>query len=187
MIDQACCVYLRQASEEDAEIVAGWRSEESVRRYQPLHVLPLNALRTLLQVRSANVISPTAEGEFQWIVETSNGLAGWISLTTISREHGIATIGYTIGEAFRGQGYATAAVRALLPIAFDPAHLDLARLEAVAAVGNIASRKVLERTGFRYEGIARAYLIINGERVDHARYALLRAETIWRQCTGAHE
>jgi RimJ/RimL family protein N-acetyltransferase len=157
-------------------MVARWRSEPSARRYQPLRVLSPEDLRKQLQARGENEISPNAEGEFQWIVESPDGDVGWINLTMVSREHSIATIGYAIGEDFRDKGYATSAIRKLQRIAFAKDGLDLDRLEAVAAVENVASRKVLERAGFRLEGIARGYLIVNGERLDHARYGLLRAD-----------
>lgn len=85
---------------------------------------------------------------------------------------------YTIGEAHRRQGCATAAVRLVVALAFDPAGPDLARLEAVAAVGNRGSQRVLERAGFTREGRARGLLIIGGRRVDHYRYELLRDDTM---------
>jgi RimJ/RimL family protein N-acetyltransferase len=163
-------------SAEDADLVANWRAEETARQYQPLRVIPIDELRKQLANRGANEISPAAEGEFQWIVETADGDAGWINLTMVSREHSIATIGYTIGERFRGRGYATAAIKALQRIAFARDALDIDRLEAVAATENIASRRALERAGFRLEGIARGYLVVNGERLDHARYGLLRQD-----------
>ena len=104
---------------------------------------------------------------------------GWISLRDVNREHQLGAVGYTIGERFRGRGFATAAVRALLPFAFEDS--DLERVEAIAAVANTASRRVLERADFRCEGIARALLAIDGVRVDHARYALLRSD--WRDAS----
>jgi RimJ/RimL family protein N-acetyltransferase len=167
---------LRRVHVDDAETIAKWRAEPSARQYQPLRELPLDELRSQSATRGSNEISPAAEGEFQWIVETPDGDAGWISLTMVSREHSIATIGYTIGEQFRGKRYATAAIRALEEIAFAKDGFDLDRLDAVAAIENVASRRALERAGFRFEGIARGYLIVNGERVDHARYGLLRSD-----------
>jgi ribosomal-protein-alanine N-acetyltransferase len=41
---------------------------------------------------------------------------------------------------------------------------------------NIASRRLLERCGFKYEGVAQAYLQIGGEWRDHVLYAALRAD-----------
>ncbi len=131
--------------------------------------------------RAASPLDPTCTTDVQWIVETDEGPVGWVTVELTSREHGIGALGYTIGERFRRRGYATAAVRAVFPLVFVPTALDLWRLEAVAAVDNAASRGVLERTGFGYEGIARALLVIDGVRVDHARYALLRPE--WERST----
>ena len=176
MANPTGAVQLRPVHSDDAEMIARWRAEPSARQYQPLRELPLDELRKQLKLRGSNEISPTAEGEFQWIVETQDGDVGWINLTMVSREHSIATIGYTIGEQFRDKGYATAAIKALQRLAFAKEGLDLARLEAVAAVENVASRKALERAGFRLEGVARAYLIVNSERLDHARYGLLRTD-----------
>jgi ribosomal-protein-alanine N-acetyltransferase len=164
--------------------VLAWRAEPSALRYQPLRQLSADALRERLTARAASPLDPICATDVQWIVETTEGPVGWMTVEVTSREHGIGTLGYTIGERFRRRGLATAAVRAVFPLVFAPTMLDLYRLEAVAAVANTASRRVLERTGLRYEGTARAYLVIDGVRVDHARYALLRPE--WER-TGANQ
>jgi RimJ/RimL family protein N-acetyltransferase len=167
-------VSLRRARPDDAELVLAWREEPSARRYQPLRHVSLAHLRDLLAERGGRPIGPELTGEVQWLIETPDGPVGWVTLTIESREHAIGSVGYTVGERFRGRGYAAAGLRALLPLAFDPTAADLWRLQAVAAVANLASRRVLARCGFTFEGIARAYLVIGGVRVDHARYALLR-------------
>ena len=169
-------VSLRRATPADAALIQAWRAEPSAARHQPLLPLTLAELRNRLAERAARPLDPRLDGEVQWVVEAAGRPVGWITLTVTSREHAVGTVGYTIGAAHRGRGHATAGLRALLPLAFGPAHADLWRLEAVAAVDNAASRRVLERVGFRGEGIARAYLAIGGRRVDHARYALLRPD-----------
>lgn len=169
-------VTLRRAVAADADLLAAWRAEPSVGRYQPLRPRPVAELWAGLAEQAERTVDPRLAGDVQWIVETGDGPVGWLSLKDISREHGYGAVGYTIGERHRGRGYATAAVRALLPLALSPAGADLWRLEAIAAVANVASCRVLERAGFRCEGIARALLVIAGERVDHARYGLLRPE-----------
>lgn len=169
-------VSLRRVTPDDADQVARWRAEPSVRRYQPLGQRSLTELHDMLRMRGVEPVRPHAFGEFQWIVETADGDAGWVTVSIISPEHRTASLGYSITERLRGRGYATAAVRAVFPLVFRQDKLDLYRLEAVAAVDNIASRRVLTRCGFHCEGIARAYLIIGGVRADHARYALLRPD-----------
>lgn len=99
-------------------------------------------------------------------------LMGAVTLSNIRR--GVAetgTLGYWIGRPFAGQGAATAAVRALARHAFDD--LRLHRLEASCLPVNTPSRRVLEKSGFRKEGEARAYLKINGEWADHLLFGLL--------------
>jgi [ribosomal protein S5]-alanine N-acetyltransferase len=68
----------------------------------------------------------------------------------------------------------TAAVYALIPFAFGP--LRLHRLEAACIPSNVASIRLLEKTGFVREGVARQYLCINGLWQDHLLYALLSGD-----------
>jgi ribosomal-protein-alanine N-acetyltransferase len=85
-----------------------------------------------------------------------------------------STLGYWVGAKFAGQGYMTHAVKALVPFIFRT--LGLHRIEAACLTGNLASQKLLTRTGFREEGLARRYLLINGEWADHLLFALLKEE-----------
>ena len=74
----------------------------------------------------------------------------------------------------------TAAVRALIPAAFDV--LRLHRVEAACIPTNLASVRLLEKTGFRREGYARSYLCINGTWQDHLLYARLQSDP--KDCDG---
>ena len=85
----------------------------------------------------------------------------------------MASLGYWAGEMYAGQGYITAAVRAVVRYAFED--LELHRVEAACQPDNIASRRVLEKAGFEHEGMARAYLKINGAWRDHLLFATVNA------------
>jgi ribosomal-protein-alanine N-acetyltransferase len=105
--------------------------------------------------------------------DSDGALVGGLTLANVRR--GVAqagSIGYWIGARFARQGYTTAAVRALIPYAFDT--LRLHRLEAACIPNNVASIGLLEKAGFRREGYAREYLCINGVWADHLLYARLR-------------
>jgi len=136
----------------------------------------IEELRARLAERAAPAVDPDLAGTVQWMIEAGGEPVGWVRLTVTDRENGLGDVGYTVGERFRGRGYASAGLRAAVAAAFAPTGADLDRLEAVAAVGNGASRRVLEKAGFRVEGIARGLLAIGGVRVDHVRYGLLRDE-----------
>ncbi|NMO57215.1 GNAT family N-acetyltransferase [Actinoplanes sp. TBRC 11911] len=77
---------------------------------------------------------------------------------------GGARIGYWMDPAARGRGVATAAVRALCGWAFGALRLGL--IEWRAEVGNVASRRVAEKAGFRFEAVLRRRLVHRGQRVD---------------------
>ena len=169
-------VTLRRVSPADAETIHSWRSDPAARRFQPLRQTSIAGLREMLARRAARPIDPTIEGDIQWLILAAGIPVGWISLEIVSREHRLGTVGYTIAEPYWGNGYASTGLRAMLPLALAPEAADLWRLEAVAAVTNAASRRVLAKAGFQEEGIAREYLQINGARVDHVRVALLRPD-----------
>lgn len=82
-----------------------------------------------------------------------------------------ANLGYWLGQPWAGQGFMSEAVRAVIPYAMG--ELQLHRLEAASMPSNTASIRVLERTGFVREGVARRYLKISGTWQDHLRFALV--------------
>ena len=108
-------------------------------------------------------------------IDEGRTLVGAVTLSNVRR--GVAetgTLGYWIGRPFAGRGHTTAAVRGVVGFAFD--RVKLHRLEAACLPTNLASRRVLEKSGFRNEGRARAYLKINGEWADHLLFGLVEDE-----------
>jgi [ribosomal protein S5]-alanine N-acetyltransferase len=102
-------------------------------------------------------------------------LVGGLNLTNVRRgAASMASLGYWMGEPFAGRGVMTAAVRQVAMLAF--ARLDLRRIEAACLPDNSASVHLLEKTGFRREGLAREYLSINGAWRDHLLYARLAGD-----------
>jgi [ribosomal protein S5]-alanine N-acetyltransferase len=99
---------------------------------------------------------------------------GWCSLTRWNPDYRSAALGYCLGEAAWGHGYATEAARALLQWAFDT--LDLNRVQAETDTRNAASARVLEKLGFVREGMLREDCIVNGEVSDSWVYGLLERD-----------
>jgi len=109
-----------------------------------------------------------------FIFRKSDGvLVGGLTLANVRRGCAQAcSLGYWMGAAYAGKGHMTAAVTAVLPFAFGT--LRLHRVEAACIPANIASIRLLEKTGFRREGFARQYLCIDGIWQDHLLYARLK-------------
>ena len=102
-------------------------------------------------------------------------LLGAITLDNIRRGPAQAgTLGYWIGAPHARQGYMSEAIQSVVHYAFRS--LDLSRIEAACLPENVASRGVLERAGFKYEGVAQSYLQINGRWRGHVLYANLRSD-----------
>ena len=102
-------------------------------------------------------------------------IIGGITLSNIRRQPAqAATLGYWVGEAYAMQGYMTEALSLVRDHAFSA--LDLSRLEAACLPDNVASRRLLERCGFKYEGVAQSYLQIDGRWRNHVLYAALRTD-----------
>jgi [ribosomal protein S5]-alanine N-acetyltransferase len=140
----------------------------------PADDLTRSAFRQRIKRYAEDVRSDQAYPFFLFRKE-DEALIGGLAIANIRR--GVAqagSLGYWIGAPYIRQGYMTAAVRALFPVAFDV--LRLHRMEAACIPSNIASVRLLERTGFRREGYARAYLCINGLWQDHLLYARLRSD-----------
>lgn len=107
----------------------------------------------------------------------SEALLGGLTLGLVRR--GVAqacTLGYWMGQRHAGQGHMTEAVQGALRFAFSD--LALHRVEAACLPNNAPSRRLLERVGFRQEGLARAYLRINGSWADHLLYGILSSDPL---------
>ena len=118
------------------------------------------------------------KGDFNQLVRAisvKGELVGCISVArrdTTSRR--AAEIGYYINENYWGQGIATGAVKQMCEIAFKS--FDIVRIYAELYTHNAASRRVLEKAGFKHEGTLRKSFYKDGEIYDSWLYALLRGE-----------
>ena len=115
-----------------------------------------------------------------FIYETATGgLVGGITVSNI--RHGVsqsASIGYWMAERHAGRGLMAEALQLVIRHCF--ATLRLHRLEAACIPGNERSMRVLEKAGFRLEGLLRSYVKINGIWQDHFLYALIADGTAQR-------
>jgi ribosomal-protein-alanine N-acetyltransferase len=118
------------------------------------------------------------------LVRADDGaLMGAVTLDHIHRGPAQSgTLGYWIGQPFARQGYMREAVEALVAHAFGA--LDLSRIEAACLPENAASRGLLEKAGFKYEGVAQSYLQIAGRWRNHVLYANLRHDRRGRTDAG---
>ena len=113
-----------------------------------------------------------AEGRLQpFAIETDGRLVGQMHLFGIAwGSLRSASAGYWVAESVAGQGIMPLALAAACDHAF--LGLGLHRVEVNIRPENTASLRVVEKLGFRDEGLRRRYLHIAGEWRDHRSFAL---------------
>lgn len=118
------------------------------------------------------------ESERVFLIETDGSPIGMIGLD-FSRENG-PEIGYWFGVAHWGKGFATEAARAVIDYAFEEYPLE--QITAGARVTNPASRRVLEKCGFQWTGVALYRFVALGSSTPVDCFRLKR--DIWQSLKG---
>lgn len=125
------------------------------------------------------------EGAVFAVTGPDDAFAGSMDLRLSPTDPELADVGYLTAPAFRGRGYAPAALRAVCEWGFDA--LGLTRIEWRAFVGNKASRRVAEKAGFTVEGVAHAAVTHRGAKLDEWVGALLAADRSGAKADGTRE
>ncbi|MDH4616834.1 GNAT family protein [Brevibacillus sp. AY1] len=107
---------------------------------------------------------------FGIFLNDTDQLIGRIALSNVVRgAWQNATLGYFLDQVQNGKGYTSMAVGLVLDFAFNTAELH--RVQAGVMPHNLPSIRVLEKNGFRREGLSLHYLQINGKWEDHLIFA----------------
>jgi RimJ/RimL family protein N-acetyltransferase len=167
---------LRRFRAADAPVLAAYRSDPAVARYQSWDApFPLGKAETAV----ANFIAsdPDHPGWFQYAVERIEDrvLVGDVAVRLHDNRQQ-AEIGFTLATEHQKQGYATEAVRAVLDRLFRVQGLHKVTGECDAR--NVGSYSLLERLGFRREGLLRQQTYLKGEWTDDLIYGLLATEWV---------
>lgn len=112
-----------------------------------------------------------------WVYEKEHPqrIIGTVSLQDIRRGvYQSCGLGYKFDKRIWRRGYAKESIEKCIWIAFE--EMKLHRIEAHTLPDNAASRKLLERLGFAWEGTKRQSVKLHGVWRDHEMYALLAEE-----------
>ena len=85
-------------------------------------------------------------------------------------------LGYTIHRDCWGHGYATEVANLLLQLGFE--QLGLERIAATCAPDNAGSARVLEKVGFRREGVLRGHVLVRRTRRDSLLFGRLSTDIL---------
>jgi ribosomal-protein-alanine N-acetyltransferase len=179
-IDMQLCsgsIYIRRLEGDDAEALLDLRlrNREFFQPFEPQYPeshFTLEGQREGIEQVIQNWENGTGYGFGIFLRETDQ-LLGRVNLSNVVRHAWEScTIGYFLDQSFNGKGYTTQAVRLAVQFAFE--HAGLHRVQGAVMPRNLASIRVLEKAGFRYEGYAEYYLKINGKWEHHNIYSIIK-------------
>ena len=113
---------------------------------------------------------------YDWaVVDAQSGkMIGTCGFTSFDLKNNSAEIGYVLNPNYWGKGLMAEAVRAVWLFGFEK--LNLQRIEAKYFTENRQSRRVMDKVGMRFEGIARQSFLCHGNYMDLGVCAILRDE-----------
>jgi ribosomal-protein-alanine N-acetyltransferase len=160
-------IRLRDSRALERELLAnrGWlRAWEATNPVGPMSFDVRASIRSLQQNARSGLGVP-------FVIEYDGELAGQLNVSSISYGSlSSATIGYWVSERFAGKGATPTAVALATDHMFFS--IGLHRMEICIRPENAPSLRVVEKLGFRYEGLRRRYIHINGDWRDHFCFAL---------------
>ena len=168
---------LRRLELSDAEMMfRNWTSDEEVTRF--LRWDAHDSIDKTKNMVQQWVDSYQEESTYYWGMYLEDGeMIGSIGVTIASECDFKGELGYKIGSRWWNQGYASEAVRAVIDYMFR--NTDMERMDAFCSVDNLASSKVMEKTGMHYEGLLRNYYKTRDGFHDCMLYGIIRND--WKQ------
>ncbi|MFE5775454.1 GNAT family N-acetyltransferase [Brachybacterium sp. NPDC056505] len=166
-------IRLRAEHADDAAAHAAAFADPEFLRFSDWH--PLLHGEIVERIRGYEVQREEGVGIAFAITAAADGsVLGEITVNGIDKSRSVASIGYWLTPDARGRGASTRAVRLVTTWALGD--LGLERLEITCGPDNVGSRRVAERSGFRFEGRLRSHIPFKGHRRDSLLFSLIRQD-----------
>lgn len=139
---------IRDFTEDDFDAVYAYGSDPEVVRYMVFPRSTPEATREHI-ARSIGQAAEQPRGNYSLgvVLKSSGQLIGGITLGVTDRVEGQGAFSYLFNRTAWGQGYATEALKAMVRFGFE--HLALTNLTDGCDIQNVASARVMEKSGFR--------------------------------------
>ncbi|USN48511.1 MAG: GNAT family N-acetyltransferase [Pseudobdellovibrionaceae bacterium] len=167
-------IELHPIQEEHAGTVLRWRRQPSTIKHNPVKNFSLEELKIHINREESDLSNLNEKSSYRWIALKNKILVGNASLKNINLMMNYAEIGYGVGEEFQGQGYGSIIVESLVEMVFEKT--PIRKLMAYVHDKNIPSCKILDKIGFRREGLLREHYIINGKPENEILFGSLKHE-----------
>jgi ribosomal-protein-alanine N-acetyltransferase len=164
---------LRDATMEDAEAVFAVFSDSKVTQFHDMDTL--TRIDDAIKVIERRKQGFESRRGIRWGIARKDGnyIIGSCGFTWI-QDLNAAEVGYELGSRFWQQGIMSEALNAILKYAFETKELEFIIAEII--LENLASRKLLQKLGFRSQEVLEKHGFWKGKYHDLERFILNRAE-----------
>lgn len=159
---------------DNAAMLRNWIADE---RIQSMYSEPVYTTKEAVKELLDKYIGSYEKSDcYRWaVIERLSGeCIGQIAFFLVDSKNHFAEIEYCIGSEFQRRGYATEATKAVVSYGFNK--INLHKVQICTKTINDASKRVIEKCGFTYEGTLRDYFFMNGEYVGRLFFSMLRSE-----------
>ncbi len=139
----------------------------------------IKSLKMPIQEAETTVENMVAESKkpfcYHWVITLDGAVIGRVKAWDVNPYNGYLQLGYDIGAEYRGRGYMTEAVQAVIRYMLIDA--DANRVFCSVREGNIASQRVCEKAGMIHEGTLRQHYARQDGGYDDVRiYGILKCD-----------
>lgn len=165
-------VHLRPLQFEDLKTVMAWAKDTE---FCLANDWSLELSEERIRTHWTGIITETSDKLIRKGIAVNGQLIGYADLADINTQEARASLGYAIGNSsLWGQGLGFLGAKLMLELAFE--NLKLERVTAEVNAANTRSLRVLEKLGFKLEGVLRQHETYRGVRDDVHLFGMLRQE-----------
>ena len=159
---------------DDDAMLKYWIADEKI---QSLYSEPVySTKKAVKELLDKYINSYEQKDYYRWaVIEKKSGeCIGQIAYFLVDNKNNFAEIEYCIGSDFQCRGFATEATKAIIAYGFDK--INLHKVQICTKTINNASKRVIEKCGFTYEGTLRDFFYMNGNYVGRLYFSMLKSE-----------
>ncbi|HHU27993.1 TPA: GNAT family N-acetyltransferase [bacterium] len=162
---------LRKVSKKDINDIYEYGSDEKVAKYVSWSTY--NSIQDAQSFINHVLIKYETDNPYIWAIEDKKNkkMIGTIDFVTINKKENYGEIGYVLNRNYWNQGIMSEALNVIIDFGFNK--LNLNKIRARCVKENIASSKVLEKAGMKFNCIKRDHIEKDGIYYDLIYYSLL--------------
>jgi ribosomal-protein-alanine N-acetyltransferase len=159
---------------DDNDMLKNWISDTAIQSMisEPVY----NTKEEVKTLLDKYISSYQNDNYYRWAItlKDTTECIGQIAIFLVDDKNHWCEIEYALGSTFQRKGYATEAVKAIMDFAFG--EVNFHKMQVCHKEQNTASKGVIQKCGFTYEGTLRDYFFMNGEYVSRCFYSMLKSE-----------